>query len=108
MFWNFQVLVNFCPRGTLALSGIVTSSTRMALSLHAAADVTVGDGVNGSSVGEAVGGTSVGRVNPCFVGGRVEVTKRGGAFVAVSSETLMHELRMMLVSRMKIQIFFIS
>jgi hypothetical protein len=37
-----------------------------------------------------VGGICVGRINPGFVGGRVEVTKRTGALVGVSPETLTH------------------
>jgi hypothetical protein len=53
-----------------------------------------------------VGGTSVGRDNPGFVGGRVEVTKRGAALVAFSCETLMQEPRLRLMSRSSIQIFF--
>jgi hypothetical protein len=44
-------------------------------------------------VGEAVGGTAVGRVNPGFVGGSVDVTKRTGASVGVSPETLTHAVR---------------
>jgi hypothetical protein len=46
--------------------------------------------VSGSDVGEAVGGICVGNVNPGFVGGRVEVTKRTGALGGVSPETLTH------------------
>jgi hypothetical protein len=63
-------------------------------------------GVKGSGVSEAVGGTSVGRDNPGFVGGRVEVTKRGGAFVAVSCETFIQDVNIR-ISRINIQIFFI-
>jgi hypothetical protein len=55
-----------------------------------------------------VGGISVGRDNPGFVGGRVEVTKRGGVFVAGSCETLIQEPRLRLMSRISIQIFFIQ
>jgi hypothetical protein len=80
----------------------------MALSLHAAAEVTEGDGVNGSSVGVPVGGTAVGRVKPCFVGGRVEVTKRGGASGGVSSATVTQEVRMKMVRRVMVQIFFMG
>ena len=87
---------------------MVTSSTRMALSRQEAAEVAVGDGVNGSSVGEAVGGTAVGRVKPCFVGGRVEVTKRGGASGVSSSETVTQDVRMKQINRMNIQIFFMG
>jgi hypothetical protein len=58
--------------------------------------------------GVAVGGTSVGKDKPGLVGGRVEVTKAGGADVPVSCETLMHDPRLRLVSRMSIQIFFIQ
>jgi len=55
-----------------------------------------------------VGGTSVGRDKPGFVGGKVEVTKRGGALVAVSCETLMQEPRLRLVTWIITQIFFIT
>jgi len=57
--------------------------------------------------GVDVGGMSVGRDRPGLVGGRVEVTKAGGADVSVSWETLMQEPRLRLVSRIKIQNFFI-
>ncbi len=87
---------------------MVTSSTRMALSRHAAAEVTVGDGVIGSNVGVPVGGTAVGRVKPCFVGGRVVVTKRGAASVGEFFPTLTQDVRMKMVSRMKIQSFFMG
>ena len=71
------------------LSGIVTSSTKTALSLHLTEDVELG--VNASEVG--VDGIGVGKVKPCFVGGRVEVTKRGGASgVTDSCETLTQDV----------------
>jgi hypothetical protein len=94
-----------------ALSGTVTSSRRTALSLQGPAADAVPPGVvvvDASGV-EAVevGGTSVGRDKPGLVGGKVEVTKAGGADVSVSCETLMQEPRLRLVSRIKIPIFFI-
>jgi hypothetical protein len=52
-------------------------------------------------------GIAVGNDKPGLVGGSVEVTKAAGAPVAVCSDTLMQEPRLRLVSRMKIQIFFI-
>ena len=52
----------------------------MALSVHEGG-VPVMDG---SAVGEPVGGICVGTVKACLVGGRVDVTKRGAAGVAVS------------------------
>jgi hypothetical protein len=58
--------------------------------------------------GLPVDGTPVGRDKPGLVGGRVEVTNAGGAEVAVSWETLMHDPRLKLVSRIAIQIFFIA
>jgi len=61
------------------------------------------------SSGVEVGGTRVGTVRACLVGGRVEVTKRGGAGVAVprsSEETLTQEVNVKM-SRRKIQVFFI-
>jgi hypothetical protein len=69
----------------------------MALSLQEADDdemlgVPV---VDGSAVGEPVGGICVGTVRACFVGGRVEVTKRGADGVAVSCarvDTSTHEV----------------
>jgi hypothetical protein len=54
-----------------------------------------------------VSGTSVGRAKPGLVGGRVDVTKRAGAEVGVSCETLTQEPRLRLISRRSIQIFFI-
>jgi hypothetical protein len=113
VFIKRHVLVNFPPRGMRALSGTVTSSRRTALSWHEpAADgdivpsgVVVVDGSGVEAV--EVGGTSVGSDKPGLVGGRVEVTKAGGASVAVSCETLMQEPRLRLASRIRIQIFFI-
>ena len=92
------------------LSGTVTSWRSAAPSSQAAllaepfppgAAVMDGSGVE-------VAGICVGTDKPCFVGARVEVTKRGGAGVAVnlSADTLMHEVDVK-TSRMKIQIFFI-
>jgi hypothetical protein len=92
---------------------MVTSSRRTALSWHVpgadAEAVPPGVVVVDASGVEAVevGGTSVGRDRPGLVAGRVEVTNAGGAAVAVSWETLMQELRIRLVSRLRIQICFI-
>ena len=50
-------------------------------------DVAMGVvGVDASGVD--VGGTRVGTVKACLVGGRVEVTKRGGAGVPVSKSSV--------------------
>ena len=68
----------------------------------------MGDGVNGSSVGVPVGGTAVGRVKPCFVGGRVDVTKRGGASGVESSAVTTQDDRRKMVRMVKIQIFFMG
>lgn len=60
------------------------------------------------SSGVEVGGTRVGTTKACLVGGRVEVTKRGGAGVVVgnaSEETFTHEVNVKR-SRRKIQVFF--
>ena len=59
--------------------------------------------------GVEVGGILVGTTRAGLVGGRVEVTKRGGAGVAVgnsSEETLTQEVNVKM-SRKMIQIFFI-
>ena len=57
----------------------------MALSLHEVDDEAPGVLVlDGSAVGEPVGGICVDTVKACLVGGRVEVTMRGGVGVAVS------------------------
>ena len=56
----------------------------MALSLQLAV-AEVGRGVRGSGVSVEVIGVCVGTVKPCFVGGRVEVTKGGGALVPESA-----------------------
>jgi hypothetical protein len=50
----------------------------------------------------------VGRDKPARVGGRVDVTKSGAAVLAVSWETLRQELRLKLMSRSNIQIFFME
>jgi hypothetical protein len=60
--------------------------------------------VDGSGV--KVSEMSVGRDKPGRVGGRVDVTKSGAAVLAVSCETLRQELRLKLMSRSNIQIFF--
>jgi hypothetical protein len=81
----------------------------MALSLHEAGLVeAVPPGVVViRASGVPVGGIGVGRDRPGFVGGRVEVTKRTGAAVTVSCETLMQEPRLRLMTRINIQNFFI-
>lgn len=79
------------------------SSTKSALSLHEAEEVA--PGVSGSEVGEAVGGRGVGTVKPGLVGGRVEVTKRGGAGVAVSFasvETFTQEVNVKMNKRVRV------
>jgi hypothetical protein len=79
----------------------------MALSLQLAEDVAAAVPVVEAS-GVEVGGTRVGTVRACRVGGRVEVTKRGGAGVGVSiasEETFTHEVNVE-TSRRRIQIFF--
>ena len=111
MFIKRHVLVNFPARGMRELSGTVTSSSSTALSLHeplAEAGAVPPGVVVVDASGVAVGGTSVGKAKPGLVGGKVEVTKAGGAGVPVSCETLMHDPRLRLVSRMSIQIFFIQ
>jgi hypothetical protein len=78
----------------------------MAASVHLGVE-EVGLGVNGSGVRVRVGGTSVGTVKPGFVGGRVEVTKRGGAFVCVKScESVTQEVNMYPI-RMNIKRIFL-
>jgi hypothetical protein len=52
------------------------------------------------------GGVSVGRDKPGLGGGRVEVTKIDLVGAGVSSETLMHEVSVNVMSRSSIQIFF--
>jgi hypothetical protein len=62
--------------------------------------------VNGSGV--VVDGVAVGRDKPCRVGGRVEVTKRGGASVEGSGASLMQDVRTKMANRMNILIFFMG
>jgi hypothetical protein len=62
--------------------------------------------VDGSGV--KVSEMSVGRDKPARVGGRVDVTKSGAAVLVVSWETLRQELRLKLMSRTNIQIFFME
>jgi hypothetical protein len=59
--------------------------------------------------GVEVGGTRVGTTKGGLVGGRVEVTKRGGRGVDVteSDETFTHEVSVK-ISRRKIQVFFMG
>src|SRR5215207_1557022 len=116
LFRKRHVLVNFCPFAIWVLSGTVTSSIITALSWQepavapSATAVPPPDGVPGVVVVDSSGvegsGVSVGRDKPGRVGGRVEVTKSGAAGAGVSSETLIQEPRMRLVSRINIQIFF--
>jgi hypothetical protein len=58
--------------------------------------------------GVPVDETSVARDKPGLVGGRVDVTKAGGAEIVSSCETLRHEARLSVVRRINIQIFFIA
>jgi hypothetical protein len=59
--------------------------------------------VDGSGV--PVDGVSVGRDKPALVGGRVEVTKRGGVGAAACCEILIQELRVKAIMRVNIRIF---
>jgi hypothetical protein len=99
------------------LSGTVTSSSSTALSLHApvifpvladsvVSGVPAGVVLDGSGV--VVNGVAVGRDNPCRVGGKVEVTKRGGVSVEGSGASLMQDVRTKIASRMDILIFFMG
>jgi len=81
----------------------------MALSRQFAVADVVGWGVSGSGVSVLASGVSVGRIKPCLVGGRVEVTKRGGAFVASDScETVRQAVRSRTGIRIKIIFLFIG
>jgi hypothetical protein len=53
-------------------------------------------------------GMSVGRDKPGLVGGRVDVMKTDLVGTGVSSETLMHETRVNMMSSITIEIFFIQ
>jgi hypothetical protein len=53
-------------------------------------------------------GVSVGRAKPDFVGGRVEVTNGGGASVAFSGETVMHEEVVRTIRSARVQSFFMD
>jgi hypothetical protein len=111
---NRQVFVNVCPRDMTELSGTVTSEIIAALSLHApVVDVDVvpsGRGVPGVVVVDAsgvdVGRVAVGSARPDFVGGRVEVMKRGGGSVTGSCAILMHEEDARTMSNAMVPIFF--
>ena len=117
LFMNRHVFVNFSPRGMRVLSGTVTSSSSTALSLHApvmlpvladsvASEVPGVIVVDGSGV--VVAGVAVGRDKPGRVGGRVEVTKRGGVSVKGPGASLMQDVRTKMASRMDILIFFMG
>ena len=58
--------------------------------------------------GVKVSEMSVGKDKLCFVGGRVEVTKRAGVGRGVSSEIVMQALRLNAASRINIQVFFMA
>ena len=67
----------------------------------------VGLGVSGSGVSVRVGGIAVGTVKPGLVGGRVDVTKRTGAFVGeFSCETVTQAVRMN-ANRRKFEMLFL-
>lgn len=74
--------------------------------------VSVPPGVPGVVVVDESGvdgeGVSVGKDNPGLVGGRVEVTNAGGADVVCSGETVTQDARLRLMTRIRIQIFFIQ
>jgi len=74
--------------------------------VHLAAAGMVALGVNGSGVDVAAVGVSVGKVKPGFVGGRVEVTKRGAASVGAFSCETVRQLVSMRV-RISVQIIFL-
>jgi hypothetical protein len=64
--------------------------------------------VNGSGVADSVDGVSVGNAKPGLVGASVDVTKRGGASVDASCDTLIQDARLRLRSDANIQSFFIQ
>ena len=106
-----QVFVNVWPLVMTVLSGMVTSAIMAALSLHAPVEdvdavPSAGGVVVVAASGVELGGVAVGSDSPDFVGGRVEVTKRGGASVAACCSTLMHEDNVRTVISPMIQIFF--
>jgi hypothetical protein len=96
------------------LSGTVTSSIITALSVHEPAVEyipAVPSGVLGVVVeasGVDVAGVAVGKEKLIFVGGNVEVTKRDGVGGSACWEILRQELRLRQMSRVRIQIFFIT
>ena len=93
---------------------MVTSAIIAALSLQAPAEAVddVPSGVPGVVVVDAsgveVGWVAVGNAKPALVGGRVEVTKRGGSSVASSGSILMHDDNVSTVSSARVQILFIQ
>ena len=74
--------------------------------MHLAVAGMVALGVKASGVEVAAVGVSVGKVKPGFVGGRVEVTKRGAVFVgAFSCETVRQPVSMRV--KISVQIVFL-
>ncbi len=67
----------------------------------------VGLGVSGSGVSVRVGGIAVGTVKPGLVGGRVDVTKRAGAFVGAFSCERVTQAVSMNVKMSSVKIFFL-
>ena len=101
VFLNFHVFVKIFPAGTLELSGMVTSSSNTALSLHFTDFVRKAVPVAGAG-----NGVRVGRGVASFVGGRVEVTKRGAdCGVAVCTETVMQDVKS--IERRKVKNIFL-
>jgi hypothetical protein len=92
----------------------VTSSIITALSAHEPPEeaASVPLGVPGVVVvdlsGVKVSEMSVGKDRFCFVGGRVEVTKRAAVGRGVSSEMVIQELRLKAARRINSQIFFMA
>ena len=74
--------------------------------MHLAVAGMVALGVKASGVEVAAVGVSVGKVKPGFVGGRVEVTKRGAASVGAFSCETVRQLVSMRV-RISVQIIFL-
>ena len=84
---NRQVFVKASPAGRRVSSGMVTSSSRMACALQSEAEVGAGAVVPISpAFAFGADGVAVGGRTSAFVGGRVEVTKRGAEGVSVCME----------------------
>jgi len=106
VFLKRQVLVKVWPAGKRVSSGMVTSSIKTAWLVQSGK--AVGRAVEEEAlVAAEVGGVRVGKEKSDFVGGRVEVTKRGAEVGDSPPEEMeTQEVKRSVHDRSKVQVFF--